>query len=230
MKKILIFSLAYYPKFIGGDGVAVKEITDRITPGDIEFHMVTLRFDSTLSREEKIGNVFVHRIGFARPTPPAANLKKFPLHYTKILFQFTAALRALTVTRRYKYDATWAMMAHSAGVPAALFKLVHPRVPYILTLQEGDPPEYIERLMRPLWPLFKRAFTHADRVQVISNFLGAWARRMGYKGDIEVIPNGVDAKLFIGTPVTHLSVVLITTSRLVHKNAVDDVIRALPLR
>lgn len=229
MKRILIFSLAYYPKFIGGDGVAVKEITDRINPQDIEFHMVTLRFDSTLPKVERIGNVLVHRIGFARPNPTTVDLKKFPLYYTKILFQCTAVLTAFRLHRRYKYDAMWAIMAHSAGVPAAVFKLTHPRVPYILTLQEGDPPEYIERLMRPLWPLFKRAFTNADMVQVISNFLGAWARRMGYQGVVEVIPNGVDVKIFVGESVAHAGIVLITTSRLVRKNAVDDIIRALPL-
>jgi hypothetical protein len=49
MKKVLIFSLAYFPKHVGGAEVAIKEITDRIS--DIEFHMVTNRFDSTLPKE-----------------------------------------------------------------------------------------------------------------------------------------------------------------------------------
>ena len=64
VKKILIFSLAYYPNFVGGAEVAIKEITDRISPEDFEFHMITLRFDSRLPKTEKIGNIFVHRIGF----------------------------------------------------------------------------------------------------------------------------------------------------------------------
>jgi glycosyltransferase involved in cell wall biosynthesis len=240
-KRVLIFCLAYYPRFIGGDGVAVKEITDRIDPGDIEFHMITCRFDSTLPKEEKFGNVVVHRIGFARPHPSMADLKKFPLHFTKAIFQISAAFKALSLNRKYKFDATWAMMAHSAGVPAALFKLMKPKIPYLLTLQEGDPPEYIERVMKPFWPLFTRAFTRADMVQVISTFLGNWARRRDYKGDLEVIPNAVNTKHFSHTySESELSelknelgkkegdVFLITTSRLVHKNALDDVIRALP--
>ena len=53
MKRILIFSLAYYPH-VGGAEVAIKEITDRI--GDIEWHLLTLRFDAQESAEEKIGN------------------------------------------------------------------------------------------------------------------------------------------------------------------------------
>jgi glycosyltransferase involved in cell wall biosynthesis len=239
MKKILIFSLAYYPKHVGGAEVAIKEKTDRIT--DIEFHMVTLRYDSTLPRVERVGNVLVHRIGFSKPSPSMADLKKFPLHYNKVWFQFAAAFKALALYREYRYDATWAMMAHSCGIPAALFKVFRPRVPFILELQEGDPPEYIERLMRPLWPLFSRAFTSVDVVSVISTFLGNWARRRGFKGPIELVPNAVDIKHFSQEyPQAELDeiktkldkrpkdIFIITTSRLVHKNAVDNVIQALP--
>jgi glycosyltransferase involved in cell wall biosynthesis len=123
----------------------------------------------------------------------------------------------------------WAMMAHSCGVPAALFKFFKPKVPFVLTLQEGDPIDHIEKTMLPLWPLFVRAFTAADKVQAISTFLGKWARMRGFKGPLEIIPNGVDSAHFAGVPVAHEGVVLVTTSRLVHKNAIDDVIHALPL-
>jgi len=242
VKKILIFSLAYYPSFVGGAEVAIKEITDRISPEEIEFHLLTLRFDSRLPKEEKIGNVFAHRIGFTRSGVTIGDLKRFPLLLNKYWFQFSATCAALRLHRRYHFDGIWAMMAHSTGVPAALFKLFHPRVPYLLTLQEGDPPEYIERLARPVWPLFSRAFTSADMVAAESTFLGEWARRRGFTGPMEVIPNGMDAKRFARTPSTgELETVrakigkkdgeiwLIHTGRLVHKNALDMVIRALPL-
>lgn len=238
MKKVLIFSLAYFPKHVGGAEVAIKEKTDRIQ--DIEFHMVTLRYDSTLPKVEKIGNVLVHRIGFARKNPSMGDLKRFPLHYNKYWFQFAAAFKALSLHRKHRYDATWAMMAHSCAVPAALFKLLKPSVPYILELQEGDPPEYIERIMRPLWPLFSRGFTRAQVVSVISTFLGNWARRRGFTGPVELVPNAVNTGHFSQEyPQAELDelkknlgkkdgdVYVITTSRLVHKNAVDDVIVAL---
>ena len=93
-KKILILSLAYYPKHVGGAEVAIKEITDRIRPQDIEFHMVTLRFDSTLPKVEKIGNVLVHRIGFSKEDPNAQDMTKFPLHLNKFIFQFSAYFHA----------------------------------------------------------------------------------------------------------------------------------------
>ena len=227
-KKVLIFSLAYFPKHVGGAEVAVKEITDRIP--DIEFHMVCLQLDSALTREEKIGNVLVHRVGFGN----TSLLNKF-------LFQFLAAWKALMLHRTAHFDAIWAVMAHSCGVPAALFKLFHRDVPYVLTLQEGDPSEHIERMMLPLWPLFSRAFTSADTVTGISTFLGKWARRRGFMGPFELVPNAADtarfSQIYPDAVVNEIKdqlgkkmgdVFLITTSRLVHKNAVDVCIRALP--
>lgn len=241
MKRVLIFSLNYYPHFIGGAEVAIKEITDRIAPEEIEFHMVTLRMDSALAKEERVGNVIVHRIGPSVPNPTIADLRRFPLHYAKHLYQFLAAWEALRLHRSLRFDGIWAMMAHACGIPAGLFKRFAPEVPYLLTLQEGDPPERIERLARPVWPLFVRGFTSADRLQSISTFLLAWGRRMGFEGEAEVIPNGVDTERFMRSyPDDDVAAMraslgkkdgelfLVTTSRLVHKNAVDDVIRSLP--
>lgn len=242
MKRVLIFSLNYYPRFIGGAEVAIKEITDRVSPEEIEFHMITLRFDSSLPSVEKIGNVLVHRVGFAKKNPTIVDLKKFPLHLNKFLFQFLAAGKAVSLHRKYHYDGAWAMMAHSAGVPAVIFKMCYPKVRYLLTLQEGDPIDHIKRVMRPVYPLFHRSFIRADIVQAISNFLGSWARDMGFKGSLKLIPNAVNTKHFSKeyseTDRESLKkklykkngdVFLVTTSRLVEKNGVDDAIRGIAL-
>ncbi|MEJ0053563.1 MAG: glycosyltransferase family 4 protein [bacterium] len=242
MRKILIFSLNYYPRFIGGAEVAIKEITDRIDPEQLEFHVLTLRVDSGLPRTERIRNVVVHRIGAARLNPSMNDLKRYPLHYLKHWYQFGAFFAALKLHRAHHFDGVWAMMAHATGIPAGLFKTFHPEVKYLLTLQEGDPPEHIEKIARPVWPLFRWGFTKADVLQPISNFLLTWGRRMGFKGPAEVIPNAVNAAHFSHLyPAGELQamreklgkkpgdIFLVTTSRLVHKNALDDVIRALAL-
>jgi glycosyltransferase involved in cell wall biosynthesis len=132
------------------------------------------------------------------------------------------------------------MMAHSCGVPAAVFKLFARRPRFVLTLQEGDPPEHIKKVARPVWPLFKRAFSSADVVQAISSFLAEFATSMGHLKEPVVIPNGVDIAHFgkehddedvaaalavLGEKASNRY--LITTSRLVPKNAVDVVIRSL---
>ena len=242
MKKILIFSLAYYPKHVGGAEVAIKEITDRISPEDIEFHMITNWFDSTLPKEEKIGNVFVHRIGLKKENPQMADLRKFPLHLNKFLYQFFAPLYAYKLNKKYKFDGMWGMMAHSTAVPLAISKFLMPKMPYVLTLQEGDPISHIMKKAKPVLPLFKRGFKKATVIQPISTFLGKWARDMGFEGDIELVPNAVNTKHFSQDfPKKELDKLkeklgkkenekyVITTSRLVKKNAVDDVIKALPM-
>lgn len=242
VKKILIFSLAYYPNNVSGAEAAIKEITDRISPSDIEFHMVTLRYNSDLPKEEKIGSVHIHRIGITKKNPTVEDLGKVPLDLNKPLFQFLAPLKGLRLHHKHHFDAIWAMMAHSAGVPAAIFKVFHPKVPYVLTLQEGDPPEYIEKVMRPLWPLFTRAFTSAEVVQPISTFLSDWAKRRGTKGHIELIHNGANPKdLSEEHSKENIEILkqkigkkdgdifLVNTARLVHQKANDDVIKALPM-
>lgn len=240
MKRVLIFDLQYYP-FVGGAEVAIKEITDRIPREEIEFHLITARFDSTLPKMEQVGNVLVHRIGIGTRHPQIGDLKRFPLHLNKHLYQLWAVYIAGLLHLRYRFDGIWAMMAHSSGIPAGLFKTLHPEVSYLLTLQEGDPPEHIEHVMRPVMPLFRRGFEKADELQAISSFLQDWGKRMGFRGEGVVIPNAVDTKHFAQEFSEDQlrgmqdklckkegDVFLVTTSRLVHKNAVDDVIRALP--
>ncbi len=241
-KRILIFSLAYYPKHIGGAEVAIKEITDRLSPEEYEFHVLCNRYDSTLPKEEQIGNVMVHRIGLTKKNPTMGDLRKFPLHLNKIIYQFSAYYAAKRLHKRYHFDATWAMMAHSCGVPAGMFKQRFPGVPYVLTLQEGDPPEYIEKKMKVFGKRFPEGFSRADVIQSISTFLQGWALHMGFRGRQVIIPNAVDTKKFMVELSTERrrelrqelslgenDVALVTTSRLVHKNAVDDVIKAMAL-
>ncbi|HBM45574.1 MAG: Glycosyltransferase, family 1 [Parcubacteria group bacterium GW2011_GWF2_38_76] len=239
-KRILIFSLAYYPNFVGGAEVAIKEITDRISPVDFEFDMITPRFDRKLPKFEKIGNVNVHRIGFTAKSPKIADLVKFPLNLNKYLFPFTSCIKASQLHRERKYDSVWAMMANYAGFGAMFFKTFHPSIKYLLTLQEGDPIDYIKKRVRFVYPLFVKIFAKADRIQAISTYLAWFARDMGYKGKLDVVSNGVDISLFTkkysDKELGDLKIKLgkkegdkyiITTSRLVLKNAVDDVIKSL---
>ncbi len=209
-RKILIFSFAYYP-IEGGAEIAVKEITDRIS--DIDFDLVTTRFSKSHLKKEKIGNCTIYRI-----------------NTSKNLYPFKALFLATKLHKAKAYDATWAIMANWAGFAALFFKFRFPEVSYILTLQEGDPISYIKRKVWFVYPLFKKIFLRADIIQTISKYLADWAREMGYQGRIEVIPNGVDVERFKNGQHSVLAkkdVVLITTSRLVKKNAVGDIIDAL---
>lgn len=217
--KVLIFSLSYHPK-IGGAEVAINEITARIPKEEIEFDMVTLRFSHEHPKFERINNVNVYRIGGGLG------------YFSKVLFIPQAA--AFTFGK--KYDLYWAMMTYML-FPISIARILGDRTPYVLTLQDGDPFTHVFNRLRIIFfkPLLSLGFRHAHKVQTISNFLAGWARQAGAKGSVEVIPNGVDVEKFSNSNSSFQSSnnpdekVLITTSRLVEKNGVGDVIKALTL-
>lgn len=127
-------------------------------------------------------------------------------------------------------------MANYAGFGALFFKIIKPKIKYLLTLQEGDPIPYIKKRVRFVYPIFKMIFTKADMIQAISNYLANFAKDMGYKGDLAVVPNGVDVIRFTKDyPKEEIPLIkettedryFITTSRLVKKNGIRDVIISL---
>lgn len=240
MKKVLIFSLNYFP-FAGGAEVSIREITDRIT--DIEFHLIAYRFDNDLPRTEKIGNVLVHRVGWGKRGISVRGTFHPVMYLAKILYVPFAALTALRLHRVKRFDLFWAMMSYMT-FPIVLMRLVGNRTPYLLSLQDGDPFERVFKRfrIRPFLPLLIYGFRRAAAIQSISTFLLAWARQIGFKGVGAVIPNGTNVGHFSSRisdrerravreelGIRDTDTVLVSTSRLVHKNALDDVIRALPL-
>jgi glycosyltransferase involved in cell wall biosynthesis len=256
MKKVLIFSLAYFPRHVGGAEVAIKEITDRVD--DVQFDMISLRLSHEDLSEELSGKVRVHRVGF-------------PGFLGKVTSPITALFKTWQLSRRERYDLFWVMMVTYIGGAAYAFNILHPqrKVPILLTLQEGDSTDHIERksfgVLGILWKMLLIPFMYNSRVpkvnskglisiawslalhrssgvQVISTYLRERAREYGYQGNIEVVPNAVDVAHFGRAFSTEDiikaqqslgkkegEILLVTTSRLVTKNAVDDVIRALVL-
>jgi glycosyltransferase involved in cell wall biosynthesis len=232
-KRILIFSTAYYP-FVGGAEVAIRAITDRMR--GFECDVVTAKFDKHLPRIERIGNVTVHRIGFGHPV------------VDKIILPFWGALYALRLNAAKEYMCFWGIMASwgsGAGFVANIVRRFFgkKKIPMILTLQEGDSDSHLTYrwggLIALSWWL---ALRNADVLTGISNFLLHRAKRLGYAGKSVLVPNGVHVKIFTRKVTLREKeeirqklgkkkgdVFLVTTSRLSKKNALDDVINALPL-
>jgi|SRR3989338_7819433 len=220
--KILIFSTAYLP-FIGGAELAIKEITDRLSSSEFSFDLITLNLDRKQKPEEQVGSVHVIR-----------------LSCPKLFFPIFAFIRARRQHRASPYDRVWSIMASYGGFAGLFFKHHFPKVPFILTLQEGDSLSHIYKRAIFVWPLFKRIFTKADRITAISNYLAEWAKKKGAKCPVEVTPNGVAVGKFESRisnlekeeirrkfGISKEDKVIITTSRLVEKNGVGDLIEAM---
>ncbi len=214
-KRVLIFSLSYFPD-VGGAEVALKEITDRLPKSAYHFEMITMRRRVADAPVEQIGSVTVRRVGLG------------DRYVDKVLFVPRAALAAFAAHTERPFDALWAMMAYMT-FPILLLRMLGVVLPFSITLQEGD--SYRHVFLRPhilpFYLLLRIAFRKAAVVQCISQYLASWARSMGAER-VVVVPNGVDASLFVGPTHPPDAIRLVTASRLVHKNGIDTIIRALP--
>ncbi len=224
MRRVLIFSLVYYHKYIGGAEVAIKEITDRIPSEEFEFDLIALNGGGE-PREETYGNVRIHRI-----------LSGIGM-MNKLLYPFVAYRKAVELHKKNHYEIIWPMMASYAGFAAYLFKRKYPAITNILSIQEGD---HFERRVGIFKPGYLKIFKAADYIQAISQFLADWSEKMGAQCPIVVVPNAVDVDFFSKrNPDDKLNalknkldkkendVFLVTTSRLTEKNGIADIIESL---
>ncbi|PIR97608.1 MAG: hypothetical protein COT91_00450 [Candidatus Doudnabacteria bacterium CG10_big_fil_rev_8_21_14_0_10_41_10] len=227
MKNILIFSSAYLP-FVGGAEVALTEITKRLS-ADFNFTLITYRFNKEHPETEMIDGVKVHRLGYG------TKLDRF------FLFPFLAYLKGREIFKHEKVDLLWGMMVSYASIGAYLLKILKPNLPFLLTLQEGDSERHLKRgklgLLGFWW---RRMLKKANYIQAISAYLADYAVKQGARQKIAIIPNGValanfdkisnerdreKTRKFLN--LLDSDKVIMTSSRLVTKNAVDILIRSL---
>lgn len=223
-KKILVFSLAFRP-YIGGAEVAIEEITKRLND-DFGFDLITARFNKDNLKEEVMDGVRIYRVGFG-------------CFFDKYLFPFLAFLKAKELHSLSNYSVVWAVLETYAGLSALFFKWRF-KIKYLLTMQSGDSDNFI-KIRTWFWlPLYKQVFRQADIIQVISQWLKERAIKYGYRGLIEIIPNGVDVekfsrkldeeeKLCLQRQLSLKSddKIIITVSRLVEKNGIGDLIESI---
>ncbi|MBI5138647.1 MAG: glycosyltransferase family 4 protein [Candidatus Vogelbacteria bacterium] len=244
-KRVLIFSLAWFP-FESGAENAPRIVADRLSD-EYEFDVIAYRFKRNWLIVEKVGNATVYRVG--RPVPHKTALCgtgssvgvyfwRWNERFAKYGYIFWGFIKAVQLHSKNPYDLTWSIMAGYTGGIAYWFKVFNPKVPLLLTLQEGDPFEHIMRRAGITKYWFRDLFNKVDAVHAISNYLADFSKQMGFRGTPVVVPNGVDVEKF-SNPLGSLAykwmlrdkkqIILINTSRLVHKNAHDIIIRALKL-
>jgi len=232
--RVIIFSTNYFPN-VGGAEIAVREITNRIASNQLSFTLIAPRLSRELKAEEMIGTVKVFRVGLG-------------FSIDKWILPFFAFLKAQSLHKKNSFDKAWSIMASQASIGASWFKMKNPKVKLILTLQEGDEEQHLLRYTfgnRTLYNIFVKpfhtlVFKKADIVTVISSYLKERAKENGVTVPIHIVPNGADVDLFDSEYSDEELVALenslgkkdgdffiVTTSRLVKKNAVGDTIQSL---
>ena len=225
---IFAFTTAYFP-FIGGAELAIQETARRLA-NEYRFFIITARLRRDLPRISARPEGTVIRVGFG-------------FSGDKMLLPIFGTFKTLRLMRRVKPMCFWGVMVTYASIVPYLVNIIRlrERVPVLLTLQEGDSEEHIKSkwggMIARSWRL---ALPRSDVLHVISTYLGGLARSHGWRGEAVVIPNGVDASAF-GTKLprdARIALrrefgfsaddgVVITTSRLVVKNGIDTLIRAI---
>jgi glycosyltransferase involved in cell wall biosynthesis len=217
MKRVLVFTLAYFP-FVGGAEIALREVMSRLKD-KYEFQVVTARM-KMLPSTEVIDGISVHRLGFG--------IKWLD----KLLFLPCAVLYCLF----HKADVVFGLLENQSALAArAAAKLQGARC--VINLQSGDTEEWMKKKLGLFNFLYNWVYGKKPQYVVLSRYLKERAMEHGVPADhIKIIPNGVDTKLFTRKGVNVKKVrqewsagkrkVIITASRLTLKNGVDDLIRA----
>lgn len=225
--RILLLSTSYFP-LVGGSELAIRNITERLP--EYDFDMVTGRYAPDVAIAEQVGNVRVFRAG--------GRWHRTSFIFPKLLLPFIMAVTAYRLARTHRYALVHAWQASQAGGAAWLLSWFMPRLPFLLTLQEG------KDLSAQPWPVRAARNTiirRADAVTAISGFLAEYARR-ATSAPVHVIPNGVAVRRFappssaeaLAAAHENMGVgphdrVIVSVSRLVPKNGLSNLIRALPL-
>ena len=207
--------------------MAIKNITDRIS--DFDFDLITARFDNKLPEHEKMGNISVFRVG--------GSLCMFGSAVLKIFLPLAIFFKAINLIKNNSYCLVHAFQAsHGAGA-GWLLKFLYPKLPFVVTLQEGKNLDSQGLLINFFRGLILRK---ADHATAISQYLKNLIARYNKTVHVSVIPNGVNveafSKQFSYGDLTFVEnklgispddFVVISTSRLVEKNGIDVLVGSL---
>lgn len=229
-KKIVVFTTSYLP-FIGGAEIAVREVARRLYDS-YDIYMITARQNRMYPKQEMVPEGTIIRLGFGTV------LDKWLLPFAGF-FELLKLGMGGHIPKPWKQTSRnslliWGMDISQGSLSACLCKFFFPALPFILTVQYGygDARLGMGR-MGAIGLSFRRMLRLANAVTAISSYLFNAASEYGYAGIARIIPNGVDTSLFAFQPLkirtdnNHIQRVIITTSRLVKKNGVDVLIRAV---
>ena len=220
---IFVFTSFYKPR-MGGAELAAFEIMKRLS-GDFEFHVITHRLELSLPKLENDNGVRIHRVGFG------TELDRMFL--SPFLFAFKGFSLIKSISQRKVI--MWGIMVSYASIGAFFIKLFKKNIPFLLTIQEGDLEWNIKAKnfgQASIW--WRLIFKKVDRVTAISSFLAGIIDKAGFRGSVDIIPNGVDERLL---EIKHSEMrrlaggqavekIIFSASRLVEKNGLDILLRA----
>lgn len=215
-----------FPPVGGGAGHATANIASGLVRLGVDAEVLTSRIEDEQDGA-LVDGVPVHRVQSWRVGVHDCGLRGA---YTYVM---AAALKLRRLRARRKYD----IEHYFFSLPTGLLTLAPhggPATPYIVSLRGSDVPGYdpfntkVERLHTLMKPLTRRIWQRASRVVALSTALARTARRTAPGLDMEVIPNGIDARRFSPPDVRPpgKALRLITVARLLERKGIQTILEA----
>ena len=220
--RILILN-SEYPPIGGGAGNASAHIADQFGKMGHIVTVITSRF-GTLPHQEQHGEVTIHRIPGLRRSQDRSN----PLE--QIIFVLSASFWTMSLTPRFKPNATLAFFGVPSGAVAWLIKKLY-KIPYVISLRGGDVPGFrpydFHVYHKLIAPLLRVIWKNASAIVANSKGLRQLANTFDPRFEIPIIPNGIDLDTY-QAPVRDWSIPrLLSAGRIVHQKGLDLAMRAL---
>ena len=186
--KILVISPSFLP-ILGGTEVAIYEISKRLGKRGYDVTIVTPKDPAIKNSRtwEKMGSFQIYRF------PVSDYMYKFSPLTRYIDIQLRALSEIIKLNRKKKFDVFHQFHLFALGGAVVLAKKLLGK-PLITTLAGWDTYDPITPVPRFIYPYLTWIMKESDFVTSISGELASHARLQGFKGDIEVIPHGVDLK------------------------------------
>ena len=223
-KKFLLVNYEY-PPIGGGGGNATESIANELQNVDTEITVLTSHY-KTLPKYEIKNNVKIIRIWTGRKRKDKCSI------FEMFLFIIIALIKSVKIAKKIKPNACLIFFSLPTG-PIGWWLKRRLGVPYIISLQGGDVPGFMQselRLYHFLSSFINREIWRSAEY-VVANSLGLQKLAKKFMLDVNhvMIPAGVDVKKF--TPKIKIEVntkvKLLFVGRLVNQKGIDVLLDAL---
>lgn len=217
---VIVLIWNYAPYATAGAEIATHEVFKLIKNHTIT--VITPRYKNWNKKKEIIDGLKIERVGVGIP------------FIDKVLFPFFAFFHVIGK----KYDRVFSVEANLATVAARLL-YIFKRRKTIVNIQAGFTEKEVKRKLGIFSFIYNWCYSKNFYYHTISKALANRCISHGIlKKRISLIPNGFNGKIFhtnidkkkvseLKKKLNLKGTILITTSRLTRKNAIDDVIRAM---
>jgi glycosyltransferase involved in cell wall biosynthesis len=213
-----------YPPIGGGAGNASAHLATELVALGQDVTVITARFGG-LPRDFIENGVRILRIRSLRMRQDRSGVIE------QGIFMLSGILNTLWLVRKWRPDIILAFFGVPSGAVAWIVKMLT-GIPYLVSLRGGDVPGFrpydFATYHRMIGPLLHRIWHRAGAVIANSQGLGALASQFDDQVAVQIIPNGVDVRLYQvsggrdwGPPQ------MLFVGRLVYQKGLDILIQAL---